>query len=80
MMPQAVRYEGFSLPLSIATPCWMVLPEIRFTEIEFAIVFLASGLGCDLRSLTREADHIIRAGIHADTAAGAELGFDIQVD
>jgi hypothetical protein len=40
MMPQAVRYEGFSLPLSIATPCWMVLPEIRLTDIVFAMLFL----------------------------------------
>jgi hypothetical protein len=58
----------------------MVLPDIRLTEIDFAIVFLTSDLGRDHLSLAGEADHIVRAGIHTDTTAGAELGLDIEVD
>src|SRR5512133_3046003 len=66
MIPAAVRYRGFSLPPSIATPCWMVRPDIRFKVIPFAMVFLPSGLVRDHFSLSGKTDHVIRAGIHAD--------------
>eukprot|EP00825_Cyclidium_porcatum_P012747 TRINITY_DN16671_c0_g1_i1.p1 TRINITY_DN16671_c0_g1~~TRINITY_DN16671_c0_g1_i1.p1 ORF type:complete len:213 (+),score=-20.70 TRINITY_DN16671_c0_g1_i1:345-983(+) len=89
MIPQAVRYNGFSFPPSIATPCWMVRPEIRFKLIFFVMVILIklqtdakttiSGLRPDHLSPTGEADHIIRAGIDTHAAPRTEFRFHIKV-
>jgi hypothetical protein len=58
----------------------MVLPEIRFKVILFAMVLLTSGLGRDHLSLAGEAYHIVRAGFDTDAAAGTEFGFHIKVN